>query len=118
MIGHSATIYPDGRMLLDGFVPEKWRLLAISSSQIVIHSPGGHWWDNGGRHYGEARIEVYEMISIERGNEEGTWRVRFKSSRTSGISFHPTPKRACLEAVHELVHRGDKLIEEVKRRSE
>lgn len=116
MLRHTATIFPDGSLRLDGYVPQKWRLLAISDKKIVIHSPGGHWWDNGGRHYGEARIEVYDLIGLARGNEEGTWRAEFTGAQTGGISFHPTPKRACLEAVAELVHRGDKLVEHIGRR--
>ena len=111
----TGTIYPDGRISLDGCVPQKWRLLAINGSLLVYHSPGSAWYDNSGRNYGPASIEVKEIEDLRRGNEPGTWRFRLKRLG-AGIHFHSTPKTACLGAVHDLEVHGDRLAEAIRRK--
>lgn len=118
----TGTIRPDGTMHFDGFEPTKWRLLAISPTTIVVHSPGGTWYDNGGGHYGRASIQTYPLAELRRGNEEGFWRVKIGSRhqgyRTDPISFHPTPKEACREAALKLRNHGDELSAKIERRGE
>lgn len=110
----SATINADGSMVLHGYERMNWRLLYIRGDLLVFHSPGGHWSDNGGRHYGEARIEIKQIKSLRRGNEEGSWHVEFVRGARFGGSFHPTPKEACRKAVTELQYRGDAMALEVE----
>lgn len=105
----TATIFADGSMRIDGFVPNKWRLLAINGTFAVFHSPGQNWSDNGGQHYGPASIEVKEIEALMPGNEPGTWRLKFKRLGR-GISFHPQPTHACKDAMNELSYRGDQLM--------
>lgn len=107
-----ATINPDGSMVLHGFVPMKWRLLAIRGNLLFYHSPGGCWWDNGGKHYGAASIDFKEIEEIRPGNVEGSWQVKFKRMGQGG-SFHPTPKEACREAMEELRYKGDQIAQRI-----
>lgn len=109
----SATINPDGTMVLHGYERQRWRLLYIRGDMLVFHSPGGHWTDNGGRHYGAAHIEIKQITELRRGNVEGSWQVKFKRAARFGGSFHPTPKEACREAMRELQWQGDKMAERV-----
>lgn len=119
MMFTTGTIRPDGTMHFDGYVPSKWRLLAISPTTIAIHSPGATWYDNGGSNYGRASIETYPLAELQRGNEENSWRVRIGSRsrgyRTDPISFHPTPKEACREAMQHLMNYGDELIAKIEK---
>lgn len=68
------------------------------------------WFDNGGRNYGAASIEVYKLHKLQRGNAEGSW--HFYVSGTQ-ISFHPTPKKACRQAVADLHRKGDQIAERI-----
>lgn len=112
----SGTIYPDGRIVLHGFSPEKTRLVFISDRWIGIHHPGGSWSDNGGRHYGEACIDIYPLERLQRGNEEGTW--LFEAGWRGGLSFHPVISRATKKAVGALLDDGDRFIERMAEREE
>lgn len=109
----TATIYPDGSIRIDGFVPNKWRLMALSSRFAVIHSPGQNWSDNGGQHYGQASIEVKEIRRLTRGNEPGTWRLEFKRMGMA-ISFHPQPGAASRDVATMLAQEGDRLVERIE----
>lgn len=112
-----ATIYPDGSMLMDGFVPMKWRLLLLTDTYAVVHSPGGCWWDNGGKHYGEASIDVKEIEELRRGNEEGTWRLKFKRLSRGNMTYHPTAKEATRRMAYELATSGDRLAAKIAERN-
>ncbi len=98
---YTGTIYADGRITLDGFTPEDTRLIGITRTMIAIHHPGGRWWDNGGEHYGPAHISVHELESLTRGNKARTYRFCIKRGG-SGVSFHPTRKKAVKVAVERL----------------
>ena len=112
-----ATIYPDGSMLMDGFVPMKWRLLHLTDTHAVIHSPGGSWWDNGGKHYGEASVDVKEIEELRPGNAPGTWRLKFKRLSKSNLSFHPTPKEATRRTAYALEHDGEAIAARIAKRA-
>lgn len=109
-----ATIFPDGSMKMDGFVPLNWRLLQITKTHAVVHSPGSHWSDNGGRHYGESSIEVKEIVELRRGNAPGTWRLKFKRLSQTNLSFHPTVKEATKRAARLLECKGDELARKIE----
>jgi hypothetical protein len=111
----SGTIYPDGRVSLDGYVPNKTRLVAINSHLMVIHHPGQNWSDNGGRHYGPANYSVETIESLERGNEEGTWRFRI-APLTPSISFPTLPSSAVPDAMLDLRLYGDRYVEAIQKR--
>lgn len=117
----TGTIYSDGRILFDGFVPMNWRLLYLSDRLLVHHAPGGTWYDNGGRHYGGASIEIDEIEDLRLGNEPGTWRFTLKMGAIDGsvrASFHPTPKTACFTAADELERHGAEIAERIRKRKE
>lgn len=109
----TATIYPDGSIRIDGFVPNKWRLMALTSRLAVIHSPGQNWSDNGGQHYGQASIEVKEIRRLTRGNAPGTWRLEFKRIGMD-VSFHPQPGSAVKDVVAMLADHGDELAARIE----
>lgn len=111
-----ATIYSDGSIRIDGFVPNKWRLLSLTASHAVIHSPGQNWSDNGGRHYGEATIEVREIKELRPGNGPGEWRLKFKRMGNH-FDFHPSPKEACRRVAHKLATEGEALAERIAERN-
>lgn len=111
----TATIYPDGSIRIDGYVPNKWRVMAINDRIIVIHSPGQNWSDNGGQHYGSAHIEIKEIQKLSRGNAPGTWRLEFKRMGL-GLSFHPQPGSAVKDIAAMLADRGDQLCERIAER--
>ena len=94
----TGTIKADGRVKLDGYVPEDTRLVGISRRLIAIKHPGGRWWDNGGEHYTSAWIEIKELEDLARANEPGEYRFRCKKMGLT-LSFHPTPKTAQREAM-------------------
>lgn len=112
----SGTIYADGSLSLDGCVPMKWRCLALTDRLLVYHSPGGTWYDNGGRNYGPATIEVREIEELRPGNTEGSWRFRLKRIG-AGASFHPTPREACRKIANELQRRAPNIATRIDRRT-
>lgn len=111
------TIYADGSAKFDGFVPNKWRIMAINSNFIVIHSPGANWSDNGGQHYGAADISVKEVERLMPGNEPGTWRVKLKRMG-KGITFHPTPSSAVKDVAAILQYEGADLAARINAKGE
>ena len=62
MSRHAVTINDDGTLRWHGVDAGKTKVLAMNVKKklIVIHSAGGYWWDNGGKHYGAAKINVHE----------------------------------------------------------
>lgn len=113
----SATIYADGRMSLDGCVPNDWRVMGINANFIVYHSPGSSWSANGFKSYGPASIEVREVEDLRPGNEPGTWRVKMKRLGRS-IHFHPTPKVAAHAVSRELPHDAPRIMGTLAKRRE
>lgn len=113
----TATIYPDGSLRIDGYVPNKWRLMGLNERFAVIHSPGQNWSDNGGQHYGSASIEVKEIRRLTRGNAPGTWRLEFVRLGLS-ISFHPQPGATSKDVAAMLEYQGDELAERIAKRLE
>lgn len=112
----TGTIRPDGSVSLDGFVPMKWRLLALTPHYIVIHSPGGTWWDNGGAHYGRASIEVQRIARLTPGNEEGSWRFEVERGAPTA-SFHPTPARAVEDVIFKLRRDRERIARQIEERT-
>jgi hypothetical protein len=111
----TGTIYPDGRIQYHGYTPMKSRLLAINETLIVIHHPGGSYWDNGGEHYVNARIEVCGLAELRPGNAEGTWHFRLGGAR--GAAFHPTPAEAVKNAMWTLKEAGQKIVADIEKRN-
>jgi hypothetical protein len=109
------TIYADGTAKFDGFVPNKWRIMAINETFLVIHSPGANWSDNGGQHYGAADISVKEIEKLMPGNEPGTWRVKLKRM-SRGVTFHPTPSVAAKSVAAKLEYEGVDLAARIEAR--
>ena len=56
------TINDDGTVRWHGVDAGKTTVLAMNCDKklIVLHTAGSYWWDNGGRHYGEAKVAVHE----------------------------------------------------------
>lgn len=113
----TGTIYADGSILLDGYVPMKWRLLALTENFLVYHSPGGHWSDNGGRRYGPASVEVETLKDLRPGNQEGTWRFAL-ANRGPKVSFHPTPSEAVRQVVNKLPERAPRIIKALREQND
>ncbi len=93
-------IFPDGSVRLLGCTPEKTRLVGLNRGMIAIHHPGGTYWDNSGRNYVSAWIEVEVLEDLKPGREPETW--HYRSKRGHSISFHPTPSRAVENATFNL----------------
>jgi hypothetical protein len=112
----SGTIYPDGRVQYHGYERMDSRVLFIDDESIVIHHPGGRYWDNGGGHYVSARIEVWPLAELRPANEEGHW--LFQLDRGRGATFHPVPKQATANAMWTLRERGDEIMKRMKAQKE
>lgn len=56
------TINDDGTVEWHGVDAAKTTVLAMNTKKkfIVLHVAGSYWHDNGGKHYGEARVAVHE----------------------------------------------------------
>lgn len=109
----TGIIRADGSIQYHGYTPMNSRLLAITDELIVIHHGGGRYWDNGGEHYVSASIEIKTLRFLKPGNAEGTWEFGMKSGR--GARWHPTPKEAARQVMHDL---NDGLGEKIKRKIE
>jgi hypothetical protein len=61
--GFDITINDDGTVTWRGVDAGKTTVMAISYKKnlITLHIAGGYWWDNGGRHYGEAKVAVHQF---------------------------------------------------------
>lgn len=94
----TGTIYPDGRVKLDGCEPEATVLVGITRSVIAIKHPGGAYWTNGGKNYATARIAVSSLDSLKKCSD-GTYRFQFDDPL---VWFHPTPIKAQAAAVQDL----------------
>jgi len=64
------TINDDGTVEWHGVDAGKTTVLAMNEEKrlIVLHTAGSYWSDNGGRHYGEARVAVHEFEYAKRSN--------------------------------------------------
>lgn len=112
----TGTIYADGRVQYHGYERMNSRVMAVNDTAIVIHHGGGSYSDNGGRHYVNARIEVSSLADLRPGNEPGTWQFQLGGSRLGVPSFHPTPKEAVRDAMHELAYRGEAFVAAIEKR--
>lgn len=56
------TINDDGTVRWHGVSTGKTTVLAMNKEKklITLHSAGSFWWDNGGKHYGGAKVNVHE----------------------------------------------------------
>lgn len=56
------TINDDGTVTWHGVDADKTTVLAMNRDKrlIALHTAGGYWWDNGGKHYGPAKVCVHE----------------------------------------------------------
>lgn len=56
------TINDDGTVTWHGVDTGKTKVLAMNCDKqlIVLRMAGSYWWDNGGRHYNEAKVTVHE----------------------------------------------------------
>lgn len=106
----TGTIRADGRVFFDGCVDEGARLLAVNDAFIVVHHPGGTYYDNGGRNYVSARVEIAEIEDLRRGNAAGSWRFRTKRIGRR-IQYHPTIGQAVHKAMGDLRLRGERIAE-------
>lgn len=100
----TGTIYADGRVQYDGYEPMgKTYLVAVNTNHklMVIKSPGGRFWTNGGENYSPASVEVKTYEFIHPGNEPGTYRFAL-AHRGLFASWHPTQQRATQRALYDL----------------
>ena len=95
------TIKPNGDIVMHGCVPSKTVLVGITPSFIAIKHPGGVYYDNGGRQYCAAWVQVSELESLKKINAAGD--IVFTIKRTgNSISFHPQQKPATQDAMRNL----------------
>lgn len=59
----AVTINDDATVTWHGVDTGKCKVLAMNreSKLIALHTAGSYWWDNGGRHYGGARVNVHRF---------------------------------------------------------
>jgi len=108
----SGIIRADGTIQYDGFTPMKARVVDINERFIAIHFAGDVYWDNGGKHYVAARIEVLPIQRLKPGEKEGTWRFKLGGGRTAAV-FHAKPGEACHQATGKLRTNGVSLSNEI-----
>ena len=70
MSSFQIKINDDGTVTWQGVDASKTTVMAISYKEklITLHIAGGCWWDNGGRHYGEAKVSVHNFEYAARPN--------------------------------------------------
>lgn len=97
------VIFPDGRVQWIGYEPMGASLIGVRLNaqvpSITVHFRGGSYWDNGGKHYCPAHIDVHAISDFRRGADRDTFKF------TVGMllaEFHPTVKVAAREAMEEL----------------
>ena len=63
MNGFAVTINDDGTVRWHGVDAGKTTVLGLNEQKrlIALHTAGGYWYDNGGKHYGEAKVCVHEF---------------------------------------------------------
>jgi hypothetical protein len=106
----TGTIYADGRVQYDGYEPMgKTYLVAVSTHHklMVIKSPGGRFWTNGGENYSAASVELKTYEFIRPGNEPGTYRFALANFGPHA-SWHPTQFNATQRALSDLEDAQEK----------
>lgn len=70
-MSHRIRINHDGTVYWHGVDAGKTKVLAMNEDKglIVLHTAGSYWWDNGGKHYDEAKITVHEYHETVHGYE-------------------------------------------------
>lgn len=71
MNGFAVTINDDGTVRWHGVDAGKTTVLAMNTKRkfITLHTAGGYWYDNGGKHYGGAKVCVHEYTETSRPRE-------------------------------------------------